>query len=186
MPAGNIGKMMNYGFAGTYARHPEMLIYTRPNDSEEYITFGAPVMRATTAQDNTALPTGYAAGTIGVKNVDATLTNDNFVGVAAREVKSVFNYLDQSIGQYAPHEPVSVFERGSISVLVPDGEPVLGGAVYIRTVADAGAPANGLVVGSWSANDVSGETVLMENLQWMGPKDSRNVAELGMLRRTNA
>lgn len=182
MPAGNIGKMMNYGFAGTYARHPEMLIYTRPNDSEEYITFGAPVMRATVAQDSTALPTGYAAGTIGVKNVDATVTMDNFIGVASREVKSVFNYLDQSFGQYAPHEAVSVFERGSISVLVPEGDPVIGGPVYIRIVAGAG----GLAIGGWSAVEVPSEHVLIENAQWGGPKDGRNVAELMFLRRANA
>lgn len=183
MPAGNIGKMMNYGFAGTYARHPEQLIFTRPNDSEEYITFGAPVIRATTAQDSTALPTGYAAGTIGVKNADATTTEDNFIGVASREVKSVFNYLDQSFGQYAPHEAVSVFERGSISVLVPEGDPVIGGAVYIR-LTDGGA---GLPVGGWSAIDAgSGAHVQIPNAQWGGPKDGRNIAELMLLRRSNA
>lgn len=183
MPAGNIGKMMNYGFAGTYARHPEMMIFTRPNDSEEYIVFGAPVMRATTANDSTALPTNYAAGTIGVKNVDATLTMENFVGVASWEVKSAFNYLDQSYGSYSPHEAVSVFERGSISVLVAEGDPVIGQPVYVRIV-DGGA---NLPIGSWSATDAgSGTHVEITNAQWMGPKDGRGVAEMALLRRENA
>lgn len=181
MPAGNIGKIMNYGFAGTYARHPEQMIFTRPNDSEEYIVFGSPVMRATTPADSTVLPTGYAAGTVGVKNVDATLTMDNFVGVAAREVKSVFNYLDQSTGSYAPHEAVSVFQRGSISVLVPEGEPIIGQPVYVR-ITQSGL----LEVGGWSAVDVTGEHVQITNAQWMGPKDARGVAEVALLFRANA
>lgn len=181
MPAGNIGKMMNYGFAGSYARHPEQMVYTRPNDSEGYITFGMPVIRATTAQDSTALPTGYAAGTIGVKAADATTTADNFVGVAAREVKSVFNYLDQSFGQYAPHEAVSVFERGSISVLCPTGDPVIGGAVFIRITGTADQ------IGTWAAGQTAGtDYIEIPNAQWGGPKDGRNVAELMLLRRLNA
>lgn len=165
---GTIGKSLNFGFAGSYARHPEMMIYTRPNDDTTNIVFGAPVMRSATG---------------GVKNVDATLAMTNFIGVASREVKSALSYVDQLGvgGAYIPKEAVSVFERGSISVLVGSGTPAIGGAVYVRTVVDGVHP-----IGEWMAAEVTGQSVLIENAQWGGAADNRGIAELMLLRRANA
>lgn len=169
MPGKTIDLTLNNGFAGSYARHPEMLVNTRPNESTENITFGRPLMRSTT-------PAG------GVVPVDATFTAALFEGVAGKEVKSVFTYLDQNAGgAYAPKEAVSVFQKGSINVLCSNGSPVPNGEVYVRIVE------NGLnLVGDFEAVSVSGENILLPNCQWGGPADSRNVAELVILYRVNA
>lgn len=163
-----IGKDLNFGFAGNYARHPEQMNMTRRNGGTTNIVFGDPVM--------------LMADGASVQKADATFTAENFDGVAAAEVKSELLYLDQnSGGAYVPNEPVPVFQRGSISVLCPDGNPVANGAVYVRIVASGQLP-----VGSFSANDVSGETVLIPNARWNGGKDTRNIVELVLLTRTNA
>lgn len=170
MPGKTIGTSLNYGFAGNYAHQPDMVIETIPNAGTTNIVFGSPVMYA---------PAASAFG--GVQNVDATLTADNFVGVAAQEIKTVLNYIDQNEGgAYIPREAVSVFERGSISVLCVVGSPERGGAVYIRTVANGGN-----VVGQWETAEVTGETILLPNARWGGPKDGRNIAELVLLTRQN-
>lgn len=169
MPGKTIGLSLNYGFAGSYAHQPDMVIETMPNDDTTNIVFGSPVMYS--GQD--------AFG--GVKNIDTTLTADNFVGVASREIKSNLYYADQTQGgAFLPKEPTNVFERGSISVICATGDPVRGGAVYVRTV-ENGAQ----LVGDWETTSVAGENVLIENAQWGGPKDNRNVAELVLLTRKN-
>lgn len=170
MAGTTIGKSLNYGFAGEYARQPDMIISTFPNDDTTNIVFGMPVMYSNATQIN------------GVVNVDASLTADKFVGVAAAAVKSNLSYVDQNEGgAYAPKEATSVFERGSISVLCVVGAPQRGGEVYVRTVA-----AGQNIVGQFEATADSGNNILIENAQWGGPKDNRNVAELVLLTRKNA
>lgn len=165
-----IGKSLNYGFAGTYARQPDMIIETYPNDDTTAIIFGMPVMYS----DKTPLN--------GVINATAALTADTFVGVCARAVKSNFSYIDQNEGgRYEPGEAASIFQRGSISVLCPLGTPQRGGEVYVRTSVNGEN-----VIGQFEATSVSGENVLLTNAQWGGPKDNRNVAELVLLTRENA
>lgn len=169
MPGKTIGKSLNYGFAGTYAHQPDMVIETIPNDDTTNIEFGAPVM--------------YSAGDPfgGVRNVDATLTAAAFVGIASREIKSQLVYTNQNgPGAYEPKEPVSVFERGSISVICQNGDPSRGAPVYIRTVVNGT-----LEIGGFEAVEVTGENVLLTNAQWGGSKDARNVAELVLLTRNN-
>lgn len=169
MPGKTIGQSLNYGFAGSYAHQPDMVIETIPNDDTNVIVFGSPVMYSNQG----------AFG--GVKNVDATLTADLFVGVASKEIKSNLIYANQNDGgAYYPKEAVSVFQRGSISVICATGDPVRGGPVYVRTVADGQ-----LQIGDWETTAVTGENVLIENAQWGGPKDGRNVAELVLLTRKN-
>ena len=111
-----IGKEMPHGFAGCYARQPDMIVETRPAGGDTPIPFGAPLVYDATK------PAVVAAG--------ATFTAANFVGVAGCEIKSALTYLDQQAGQYAPGEAVSVFQRGSINVRAY-GTPALGGAVYV-------------------------------------------------------
>lgn len=169
MPGKTIGLSLNYGFAGSYAHQPDMVIETLPNVDTTDIVFGRPVM-----YDNSD-----AFG--GVKNVDATTTADTFLGVASKEVKANYIFDEQNTGgRYRPNEPTSVFERGSITVLCTTGSPVRNGAVYVRTVA-SGA----LAVGDFETTEVTGENILIPNARWGGPKDARNAAELVLLTRAN-
>ena len=165
-----IGKDMPHGFAGCYARQPDMIVETRPAGGEAAIPFGAPLVYDTTK------PAVVAAG--------ASFTAAAFAGVAGCEIKSALTYLDQQAGQYAPGEPVSVFQRGSINVKCYDGTPALGGTVYVRTVASDTYTTG--VVGGFSANNESGKTVALTNCQWGGPADANGIAELVILTKQNA
>lgn len=164
-----IGTGLNHGFAGSYARQPDMVIATRPStETANPIVFGAVLE----ADGN------------GVKNATAALTAATFAGIAAREVKSAWNYADQnSGGAYLPKEPVSVFQRGSIAVLCANGSPALGGNVYVATEDNAWA---GAKIGQLSAAEVTSKTVKLPNCQWGGTADSSKVVELVLLTRSHA
>lgn len=165
-----IGKEMPHGFAGCYARQPDMIVETRPAGGEAAIPFGAPLVYDATK------PAVVAAG--------ATFADANFVGVAGCEIKSALTYLDQQAGQYAPGDAVSVFQRGSINVKCYDGTPALGGTVYVRTGTSETYTTG--VVGGFSANNESGKTVALTNCQWGGAADANGIAELVILTRANA
>jgi hypothetical protein len=172
MPGTTIGKSFNHGFAGSYARQPDMIIATRPNVDTNQIKFGRPVMQET------------AGGVTGVVNVTAGFTADRFIGVAGREVKSALNYAAQELGAggvYAPDEAVSVFQRGSISVICSAGNPALGSQVFVRTVAAAGKN-----IGDFEAVADGTNSVRITNAQWGGSADANGVAELVLLTRANA
>ena len=172
MPGTTIGKSLNHGFAGSYARQPDMIIQTRPNVDAAPIVFGRPVMQA------------VKAGVVGVVNITAAFEADNFLGIAAREVKSALSYSMQGQGDggvYAPNEPVSVFERGSISVVCSAGTPALGGPVYVRI-----ATAAGKNIGDIEAVADSTNSIELTNAQWGGSADANGVAELVILTRANA
>lgn len=161
-----IGKEMPHGFAGCYARQPDMIVETR--SAGGVIPFGA----ALTYDEN--------------KDVVAfgNATNNTFIGVAGFEIKSILTYLDQQAGQYTEGEPVSVFMRGSINVKCQRSTPNLGGAVYVRTAVNDSYP--GCVVGGFEAEADSGKTQMIGNCQWGGPADANGVAELIILNRSNA
>lgn len=161
-----IGKDMPHGFAGSYARQPDMIVNTRPVGGSDAITFG------------TALQ--YENGAV----VPFSSTADKFAGVAGREIKSALTYLDQNSGAYAPGDACSVFQRGSINVLCQKGTAALGGKVYVRTKADASD--NTLIVGGFEATADSGNNVELTNCQWGGASDANKVAELVILTRVNA
>lgn len=161
-----IGKSFGNGFAGSYSRQPDMIIETRANADTNNIVFGTALM----------------ADANGVKNITAGFTATDFVGVAAKEVKSALDYTKQNGGGvYAPNEPVSVFQRGSVNVICPTGTPAIGGAVYVRIVA-----ATGKKIGDFETVAVENENVLLTNAQWGGGKDTNNVAELVLLTRNHA
>jgi len=161
-----IGLSFNNGFAGSYARQPDMIIATRPNRDTANIVFGAPLMQSSD----------------GVKNVDSTLTAANFVGVAGAEVRSTLNFSDQnSGGQYEPNTPVSAFQRGSISVICPNDTPIKYGAVYVRIVA-----VTGRAVGAFETAADGTNNILIPNAEWGDSKDARNVAELVLMTRNSA
>ena len=162
-----IGKTMPNGFAGSYARQPDMIVTTSPLGGEVPVAFGTPMKR----NKNQVVPMGEGS------------TAAEFVGVAARQMKSQLSYGNQSVGQYAPNDPVSLFQRGSIQVVCQRGTPSAGGKVYVRVTANPSYST--AVVGGFEALEDSGNCVLLEHCQWGGGVDGCNVAELVILNRQN-
>ena len=160
------GKEIPHGFAGSYARQPDMIVHTRPAGG--------------------AIPFGLALTYDDDKNVVVfgNATTNTFLGVAGKEIKSALTYLDQSVGAYAQGEPVSVFMRGSINVKCQRSTPSLGGAVYVRTAENESYP--GCVVGGFEAEADSGKTQMLGDVQWGGPADANGIAELVLLKRAQA
>ena len=153
-----IGLNMSHGFAGSYARQPDMIVNTAPLGGTEIIPFGTPLVRG---ENGVVLPMGTGN------------TGNQFIGVAGREVKSPAEFFNQNVGQYAPEEPVSVFQRGCINVKCQKGSPSIDGTVYVRVTASGD-----YVVGGFEAEADGANNVALVNAQWGGPADSNGVAEL--------
>lgn len=166
-----IGKAMSHGFAGSYARQPDMIVNTRMAGGTEKISFGTPLQ-----YDNTGAVVPMGAGS----------TAAQFVGIAARELKSSLEYLKQDIGQYAPAEAVPVFQRGCINVRCQNGTPKLGGAVYVRVAADEDIPTAEIGGFEAVAASTAADSVKLANCQWAGSADPNGVAELRILTMQNA
>lgn len=164
-----LGTDMPHGFAGCYARQPDMIVTTRPAGGTANIPFGAPLIYDSSKN---------------VIQADATATAETFVGVAAAEIKSSLDYLNPGTGAFAPGEAVGVFQRGSINVKCYDGSPALGGAVYVR-IAESDTYENS-PVGTFSATNESTKTVALTNCYWGGPADANGIAELVLLTRNLA
>ena len=156
-----IGNSMNHGFAGCFARQPDMVIDTHHLAGSEPVVFGTPLAYNT---DGSVIPFGAAHAAI------------DFVGIASREVKTATNFLSQNAGAYYPDEATSVFKHGCINVLCNVGTPKLGGKVYIRKTANSAFP-NGKVGGFEAAAD-GANTIELTNCEWRGGKDVNNVAEI--------
>lgn len=161
-----LGTDMPHGFAGCYARQPDMIVTTRPAGGTANIPFGAPLIYDSSKN---------------VIQADATATAATFVGVAAAEIKSSLDYLNPGTGAFAPGEAVGVFQRGSINVKCYDGAPALGGTVYVR-IAESDTYENS-PVGTFSATNESTKTVALTNCYWGGPADANGIAELVLLTR---
>ena len=158
MSGKTIGLSMNYGYAGYYARQPDMVVTSKPNVGTAAIPFGTVLMQ----------------GNAGVKAADATLTAANFVGIAAAQIQSASTYLAQNgAGQYEVGEAVSCFQVGRVNVKVADGTPAMYGSVYVRVVA-----AGTKQVGDIECTADSTNNVKLDNCQFGGPKDANGVAEL--------
>lgn len=153
-----IGLNMSHGFAGSYARQPDMITNTAPLGGTVAIVFGTPLVRG---ENGAVVPMG------------AGNTGNQFIGVAGREVKSPAELYSQNVGQYAPGEPVSVFQRGCINVKCQKGAPTVDGAVYVRVTASGDYPAGG-----FEAEADGASTMVLPNAQWNGPADNHGVAEL--------
>lgn len=153
-----IGLNMSHGFAGSYARQQDMITNTAPLGGTVAIVFGTPLVRG---ENGAVVPMGSGN------------TGNQFIGVAGREVKSPAELYSQNVGQYAPGEPVSVFQRGCINVKCQKGAPAVDGTVYVRVTASEGYPAGGFEAEADGAN-----TVALPNAQWNGSADNHGVAEL--------
>lgn len=169
MSGKTIGLNLNNGFAGSYARQPDMIINTHPNvESSANIPFGHALM----------------VGTGGVQLPTASLTSATFAGVASRQVQSQLNYASQNdAGAYKPNDPVSCFQRGRINVLCNTGTPALNGNVYVAIKASTG-----VAIGDFTATEgtLNTDTILLSNCKWGGAKDANNVVELVILKADNA
>ena len=158
MSGKTIGLNMNNGFAGSYARQPNMVINTKPNVAATAIPYGAPVMQ----------------GTGGVQFPTASLTAANFVGIAARQIQTPDSYLAQNDGgEYVQNAAVPVFQQGRINVKCSQGTPAMYGDVYVRITADTGKN-----IGDFECAADSGKCIQITNCQWGGPKDANGIAEL--------
>lgn len=164
MKGQTIGKTMPHGYAGSYSRQPDMVVDTAPLAGTEELPFGAPVVMGA---DGSAKVWGESSAA------------DDFWGVAVREVKSSFDYLNQNQGVYRPGEAVPVMKRGCVNVICQAGTPVSGGKVYVRTKANAAKP--NAVVGGFEAAADGENNVMLINVQWKGSADAYGVTELRIL-----
>lgn len=164
-----IGAEMHHGFAGSYARQPDMIVVSRPVGCKEPLPFGTALM--------------YDANGAVVPMSGSGITADKFAGVAAREIRSALSYTDQNTGAYTEGDAASVFQRGSINVLCANGAPKRGGAVYVRLVKNVSKP--NAPIGGFEAEADSANTVQLTGCQWGGSADPNGVAELVILTRQN-
>ena len=164
-----IGRTMQHGHAGSYARQPDMIVDSEPLGGDRDVPFGSPVVRGENgaamawAEDSTA---------------------EKFWGIAVREVKSALDFMNQNVGVYCLGEAIPVMKRGCVNVICQAGTPAPGGAVYIRTKADGAKP--GAVVGGFEAAADAGNNAALTNVQWKGTADANGVAELRILTILNA
>lgn len=164
-----IGKTMRHGYAGSYARQPDMAVDSEPLGGDREVPFGAPVVMG-------------ANGTAVAWAEDSTA--ENFWGVAVREVKSSLDFLNQNEGVYRPGEAIPVMKRGCVNVFCQAGTPAPGGIVYIRTKADQAKP--NAAVGGFEAAADAGNNAALTNVRWKGAADANGVAELRILTILNA
>lgn len=164
-----IGKTMPYGYAGSYSRQPDMVVDTHPLEGEAAVLFGRALVYGTAGA---VVPFGESS------------TAAQFVGVAAREIKSATDYWGQNEGSYRPGEAVPVFKRGRINVICQQGTPAIGSKVHVRVKANATYP--NAAVGGFEASADADNTVELTNAQWRGDADANGVAELAILTMINA
>lgn len=116
---------MNFGYPGSYARTPDDIVMNKPVKSDSGdILFGTAVILNS---NNT-----YSKG-------GATLTADNFAGIAVREVKqgimySTYGVVDEQ-GAYRANDPCDVLLRGNTVIKLARGTATAGGSVLFRTQA---------------------------------------------------
>ena len=169
------GSDMPFGFAGYYARQPDMVVRKRSCGATN-IQFGSPVK--------------YDENKNVVAMTGTDTTADQFVGVAGAEVNSSLNYLAPSNGEFTPGEAVNIFCRGSINVkCYGTTAPKLGGAVYVLLNATETSGLTNVPAGSFTAMEdgtTSANTVQLTNCQWGGSFDANGVAELVILTTNNA
>lgn len=173
MKGQTIGKIMPHGYAGSYARQPDMVVDTHPLEGAENVAFGSAVVMGT---NGAAAPWGESS------------TADKFLGVAVREVKSSLDYMNQNVGEYRPGEAISVMKRGCINVICQEGTPIPGGKVYVRVKINSAKP--NAVIGGFEAaedkDDTNSYNVALANAQWKGSTDANGVAEMRILTIVNA
>lgn len=172
MPGSVIQLTMNFGYPGSYSRMPDDVVMNKPVKSDsDAIKFGSAVILNS---DNTF----SAAG--------ASLTTDNFAGIAVREVKQAIT-LNADQGSYVAYDPCDVLLRGNTVIKVARGTPAAGAAVLYRVAVDA--EVSGSAVGDFEAGEITeGDDTLvaLPNVVFTtGEVDGNNVAEVTIKTRNN-
>lgn len=165
-----IGKSMNFGFAGNYARTPDDIVASRKlAEDSAVVPFGAAVA---VAEDNT------------YKALAADFKAEDFGGIALRVVKQAVAYDDMNHTAYQPGVMMSALQRGATTVVCNAGEPKANGKVYVR-IKENGSVANG-VIGGFEAEADGANTVELPNVKWTnGILDANRIAEVTILTRVN-
>lgn len=173
---------MNFGYPGSYARTPDDIVMNKPvSGSSEDIKFGTAVILNA---NNT------------YSKADATLTAENFAGIAVREVKqglmySTYGVVDEQ-GAYQAYDPCDVLLRGNTVVKLGAGKtgaaaPTAGGKVAVRIALDAVNASNALV-GDFEvapADDDENLVVLSNVVFTTGELDANRVVEISIKNRNN-
>lgn len=174
---------MNFGYPGSYARTPDDIVMNKPvNGSSDAIPFGSAVILNS---DNT-----YSLG-------GATLTADNFAGIAVREVKQGLTYSTYGVineqGAYQKKDPCDVLLRGNTVIKMGAGQtdhaaPTAGGQVYFRIAVDSTNAPNALVGDFEVASTVSQDAtvVALPNVVFTtGEVDANGIVEVSIKTRNN-
>ena len=174
---------MNFGYPGSYARTPDDIVMNKPVKSDsDAIPFGSAVILNS---DNT-----YSLG-------GASLTAENFAGIAVREVKqgimySTYGVVDEQ-GAYRAYDPCDVLLRGNTVIKLGAGQtghaaPTAGGQVYVRIAADSTNAPNALVGDFEVASTVDSDAtvVALPNVVFTtGEVDANGVIEISIKTRNN-
>jgi len=174
---------MNFGYPGSYSRMPDDIVMNKPVKSDSAnIAFGSAVILNA---DNT-----YSAG-------GATLTADNFAGIAVREVKQGIEYSTYGVvdeqGAYRPYDPCDVLLRGCTVIKMGAGQtdhaaPSAGGQVYFR-IAEDSTNAPDAEIGDFevaSTVDQDATVVALPNVVFTtGEVDANGVVEISIKTRNN-
>lgn len=174
---------MNFGYPGSYARTPDDIVMAKPvNGSSDDILFGTAVILNS---DNTYSKAG------------ATLTADNFAGIAVREVKQGILYSTAGVvdeqGCYRKYDSCDVMLRGNTVIKLGAGQtdhaaPTAGGQVYVRIALDTTNAPNALVGDFEVASTVSQDAtvVALPNVVFTtGEVDANGVVEVTIKTRNN-
>lgn len=169
MSGSTIGLTLGNGFAGSYARQPDIIINTRCNADTSDITFGRAVVIDSLSG--------------GVKLPATDTTAAAFAGIATQQVQSAVTSFPgaDNAGVYKPDAPVPVLQRGRINVICSNGTAKRYGKVYLRVV-----EADNKHIGDLEAAADGSNSVELTNCQWGSTADSSGCAELVILYAINA
>ena len=162
---------------------PDDVVMAKPvNSQSDDIAFGSAVILNS---DNT-----YSAA-------GATLTANNFAGIAVREVKQGLMYSTEGVideqGVYQAYDPCDVLLRGCTVIKMGAGQtnhaaPSAGGQVYVRVATDSTNAPNALVGDFEVASTVSQDAtvVALPNVVFTtGEVDANGVVEVTLKTRNN-
>lgn len=166
MPGATIGTQMNVGFPGQYSRNGDCIIAAHPVRSTDTTTpnFGdACVMNYDAAGDVSSAQQAIANA---VTPTMTQATNGCFMGVFAREVKTLVSYVPQPgssavLAGYSAGQIADIIERGNVTVEIqnPASTTIKAfGPVYLRYSANVGT-----VLGAFEPAPDAGYSIQLTN-----------------------
>jgi hypothetical protein len=167
MPGATIGTQMSVGYPGQFSRNGDCVINARQVKSSDTSgpLFGAAVVLNQDSAGGT-ISDAAVAKAAGHSLVMTQGANYCFVGVAAREIKTLTTYNVQPTSPavaagYLPGQYCDIVERGAVTVQIqnPSSTTVVsGGNVYVRLVSGTGT-----VIGAFEPAADGGNTVQITN-----------------------